>query len=81
MEQRLAKLEQKLDDHIIANELASDRNDKAHDRLIEQLDEYMAFQNRLKWVGGTVLLMTGAALGFIYHYAHFIWDMLPKHGH
>ena len=81
MEIRMAKLEQKLDDHIKENTEASKRNDRSHERLEVKLDEAMIFQRKLRWTIGVASTMLGVILMIIYHYLPWIWDSLPKHGH
>ena len=88
MEERVAKVEQKLDDHIAWSKESSIRNDKVHDSLIDtnqevldKLEEALVFQSRLRWVIGVVSTMLGAILMLVYHYLPWIWDALPKHGH
>jgi len=81
VEQRMAKLEQKLDDHIKANQEAAIRDHAAHVRIESKLDEAMVFQHKVRWTIGVASTMLGMILMFIYHYLPEIWDALPKHGH
>ena len=81
MEERIAMLEQKLDDHILENKSASKRNDTSHDRLEGKLDDVLVFQNRIRWVGGTIMLIIGSIIGWMIHNAAIIWQWLPMHGH
>ena len=73
-DERIAVVEQKLDDYI-------ESNDGQHREIITKLDSAMRFQNRLQWVGGTILLMIGSLAGWIIHNAAIIWQWLPMHGH
>ena len=81
MEQRMAKLEQKLDDHIKANQMDAKMNHAAHTRLETKLDHALIFQHKVRWTIGVASTMLGMVLMFIYHYLPEIWDALPKHGH
>ena len=81
MEQRIAKLEQKLDDHIKDNKRDALRNDESHTRLETKLDSALIFQHKIRWTIGVASTMLGMLLMFIYHYLPEIWDALPKHGH
>ena len=74
MEQRMAKIEQKLDDHIKAN-------NESHTRLETKLDNALIFQHKIRWTIGVASTVLGMVLMFIYHYLPEIWDALPKHGH
>ena len=67
MEVRLAILEQKVSDHITESRKAEKRNEGQHSLIISKLESAMTFQRRLQWVGGTVLLMTGAIAGWVVH--------------
>ena len=81
MDERIAKVEQKLDDHIAWAQSSGVRNDKTHERLERKLDDAMVFQHRLRWTIGVASTMLGIILMIIYHYLPWIWDSLPKHGH
>ena len=81
MEQRMAKIEQKLDDHIKANQEDARRNNDAHTRLEHKLDHALIFQHKVRWTIGVASTILGMVLMFIYHYLPEIWDALPKHGH
>ena len=81
MNERIAKLEQQILNHIEVSDGRSDRNEAQHMMIIDRLESAMLFQNRLRWIGGTFLLIIGSILGWIMHNAHILWDMLPKHGH
>ena len=80
MEERMAALEQKLDDHILENQQGAARNDEAHGRLEKKLDDALSFQNRLRWVAGTTALILGSIIGYAIHHAALIWSWLPMHG-
>ena len=81
MEERIAKVEQKLDDHISWAQSSGVRNDKTHDRLEKKLDDAMVFQHKLRWTVGVASTILGIVLMIAYHYIPWIWDSLPKHGH
>ena len=81
MEQRMAKIEQKLDDHIKANLADALRNNESHTRLEAKLDHALIFQHKVRWTIGVASTVLGMVLMFVYHYLPEIWDALPKHGH
>ena len=73
-DEHIVRVEQKLDDYI-------ESNDVQHREIITKLDSAMRFQNRLQWVGGTVLLMIGSLAGWIIHNAAIIWQAMHGHTH
>ena len=77
----MAKLEQLVEDHIEANDKANARNDAAHEKLFDMLNQSMSFQHKLRWSIGVGSTMLGIIFMLVYHYIPWIWDMLPKHGH
>ena len=88
MEVRMAKLEQKLDDHIAdnlaaakRNDEASARNDTAHENLFKLVRESMRFQMKLRWFVGISSTIIGAILLMVFHYMPWLWDMVPMHKH
>jgi len=81
MEVRIAKIEQQLEDHIQTSRDEATRNQSEHSLILTRLEKSMTFQNRLQWVGGTVLLMLGSIIGWMIHNWHLLWDAMPKHGH
>ena len=81
LEIKLNKLELKLESINYALHKSSESNSTDHASIIERLDRSLSFQVRLKYVIGTTMLIIGSILGFIIHYASWIWDNLPMHGH
>ena len=81
VEKELATLRQRIEDHVHSNEAAWERNTAAHDKIMTRLEVSLRWQTRMKIVVGTAATILGAILMLIYHYAPWIWDALPKHGH
>ena len=81
VEKEVAILRQRIDDHVHVTENFWERNTSAHEKIIAKLEQSLRWQTRMKIVIGTAATIIGAILMLIYHYAPWIWDALPKHGH
>ena len=81
MEQRMARLEQQMEDHIAISRQFEERNDSAHDAIVTKIDEAMIFQRRLRWTVGVMSTLFGVLLMIIYKHLPWCWEALPKHGH
>ena len=81
LDERVARLEVRLDDHLRAAAENNKENAEAHAHIIDALAKQHAFQTRIRYVTGTALLLIGTAVGFIIHHAEWLWNVLPMHRH
>ena len=81
IEKEIVVLRQRVDDHLRLAGSAWEKNSISHDAIIIKLEESLRWQTRVKIIIGTAATIIGAILMLVYHYAPWIWDALPKHGH
>jgi len=81
LEKEFAVVRQRFDDHLQEEETHWQENQHMLNQILEKLEMSLRWQMKLKIVIGTVATIFGAIMMILYHYAPWIWEALPKHGH
>ena len=81
LQKETVELRLRVNSHLETVGLSWKDNATAHHSLMTKLDQSLLWQTRTKIFIGTIAIVLGAILMLLYHYAPWLWDALPKHGH